>query len=130
MTSTATVPAEAFTLTPRTQEDLPPERQLRVTCRPLTIAERARVLDEMEHIIQMPDGTRVVKNLRWQQALALAVAHILRIDNLPPGVPDYPADAPAAAKQAWLNQHVDDLTWFAIGNEVREHSLLPADAGN
>ena len=86
--------------------ELPKEEQSRFLLRPLTVAERARIYDDI-----IGDQSRT-----YQGALDLMYTHVERIENFPAGAPEA---WPATRKERERYLSTFPLTYMAeIGGEI------------
>lgn len=128
MAQRASRPAESFTYIPIADRALPVEQQSRFTLRPMTLTERAAARDNMSRT-QVRDGERTIASRSRQLAVELTLNHLLAAENFPAGEPKpWPADAPLADRQAYLELLGDDLV-NEIGNEVYIRSTLAGAGG-
>jgi hypothetical protein len=67
--------------------DLPPEQQTQFVLRPLTVDEHAAAHDGLVRTLVDKDGNRTIVNRTRQQAVSLALEHIVSIENFPVGAP-------------------------------------------
>jgi hypothetical protein len=121
-------PAEAWVFVLEADTQLPLDQQTRFTLRPMTHAERAAVRDDLAREERQRDGTTATVARTRQQAYAIALAHIVSVENFPVGAPQaWPNDR--AAQERYLEQLEDDDV-LEIGNEVWARSTLgPPDEG-
>lgn len=119
-------PAEAWTYILKSDRALPQEEQSRFTLRPMTYVERAALLDDLQRTDIERDG-RVIETMRvHRNAWALALAHIVAVENFPAGEPQpWPEDR--AAREHYMDQ-IDNDDVLEIGNEIWTRSGLGIEA--
>lgn len=101
---------------------LPPDQQSVFVLRPLTGAERERVVDEVSQRIYQADGSvRVISRMRTI-ARELVLSHVESIERFPVGAPKAWPKEPDE-RQRYL-EDMDDDDVFEVGNEIFNRSAL------
>jgi hypothetical protein len=117
--------AEAWTYVLLSDRELPPDEQTRFTLRPMTAPERDHVRDNLSWTQLHPDGAHTRVNRTRQSARAIALNHIVGVENFPVGSP-----------QPWPKERDDQVRYLAmlddgdvleLGNEVFDRSTMGAD---
>jgi hypothetical protein len=125
---------ETWKYIPESDRDLPEDQQTILTLSPITLAERLASIEAQQSIATNPlTGERVVRDRKWTAALELVAAHLVDVENFPPGMngqaPKWPKDGTVEERVKYLAQF-DEVTIFNIAQEIYTKSVLPADAGN
>jgi hypothetical protein len=120
-------PAESWVYVLKADRDLPMEEQSRFTLRPMTHNERAAAHDDLVRTRVSPDGDKTVQARTRQQALVIALRHIVSIENFPSENPQ-PWPATTEARAAYVEQ-LDDEYVLELGNEVFARRGLLGDEG-
>lgn len=116
---------ENFTYVLRGDRALPPAEQSTFRFRPLTQAERVRILDGMEVVLVDPSTrTRSIKPCGVQQAYDAVLLSLVAADNFPAGAAEpYPIDKGREACVKYL-EGLDDLSVLELGNYVIDRATL------
>ena len=116
---------ENFTYVLRGDRQLPPAEQTTFRFRPLTQAERVRILDGMEVVLVDPaTRTRAIKPCGVQQAYEVVLLSLVGVENFPAGTAEpYPLDKGREACAKYL-EGLDDTHVFELGNYVIDRATL------
>lgn len=115
---------ESFRYVLPSDRDLPRDQQSVFICKPLTLAERIRALDELTVVQIMPDGSRFEMSRDYQQCFEFALSHLEAVENFPSDDPqEWPVKASRVERERFLDQ-LDETSIYLIGNEIRVHAVL------
>jgi hypothetical protein len=127
-----TRPVESFTYIPRADRDLPPDEQMVLTLRPMTLFERLSKMEGQDAYHTDPVTMMQVQRPReYTSSLETCLVHIVKVEHFPPEEPKpWPGpDAPYRERLEYLAMFSEPLI-YEIGQEVFKRSTAPVTAGN
>jgi hypothetical protein len=129
-----TRPTETWKFIHESDKALPEDQQTIFTLEPLSLTEEMAAIEAQQAIATNPvSGERVVRDRKWTAALEMFCAHVVDIENFPPGANGgarkWPRSGSIEERLEYASQF-SSVVIYDIAQAIFNRGLLSDDAKN